>query len=99
MANAFTFAISNTLRILLVKKFVGIQPYDRSYLRMIVPAAVSLAVMLGVHSIASGPQWLLRLVLTAAAGFIAYGGAYLLIGLTPQEKQGIAGLKNRLTRG
>lgn len=99
IANALTFAISNTFRILLVKKFVGIQPYDRNYLRMIVPAAVSLAVMLGVHSIASGPGWLLRLVLTAAAGFIAYGGAYLLIGLTPQEKQGIAGLKNRLTRG
>ncbi|MPZ69890.1 MAG: hypothetical protein GEU71_10200, partial [Actinobacteria bacterium] len=97
IANAFTFAISNTFRILLVKKFVGIQPYDRDYLRMIVPGVISVAVMFLVHS-AAGPQWLLWLILTTVAGLIAYAATYLAVGLTPSERKGLRNLGARVRR-
>ncbi len=97
IANAVTFGVSNTLRIILVKRFVGIQPYDRNYLRMIVPGLISVAVMMLVHA-AAGPQWLLWLVLTAAAGIVAYGLSFLLLGLTAQERRGLSALMTRLRR-
>ena len=91
VANAVTFALSKWARLALVKRFVGIQPYDRDYARLLAPAAVALAVMWLVHSAMSG-GWATDLVATSVAGLVAYLGVYAMFGLTSQERQGITNL-------
>ena len=46
VANAVTFALSKWARLALVKRFVGIQPYDRDYSRLIIPTVGSVAWLL-----------------------------------------------------
>ena len=97
IANAVTFALSKWARLALVKRFVGIQPYDRRYGRLLPPALVGLAVMWLVHRSAGG-GFLLDLAGTAILGSIAYVAAYWVLGLTPEERSGALGLLGRLRR-
>jgi O-antigen/teichoic acid export membrane protein len=97
IANAVTFAVSNAVRLLLVVRFVRIQPYDRHYLRLVPPAAIALGVMVLVHGVVDD-NWGLDLVATGAAGIAAYLVAYLALGLTPDEREGLARLRAGLAR-
>jgi O-antigen/teichoic acid export membrane protein len=97
-ANSVTFALSKWARLALVKRFVDIQPYDREYLRLLPPAAAGLAVMLLVHN-AVGGGWAVDLVSTGILGTVAFVSVYLIAGLTPRERRGLAGLIGRLRGG
>ena len=95
IANAVTFAILNGTRLVLVKRFVGIQPYDRDYLRLLAPMAIAVAASLLVHVVIES-GWLVDLLATGLAGTVVFAGAYLALGLTPAERRGLADLKSRL---
>ncbi|MBA3350287.1 MAG: polysaccharide biosynthesis protein [Actinobacteria bacterium] len=95
IANAATFATSTWARLMLVRHFVGIQPYDRNYLKLIVPTLVAAVVMFAVHRVTAG-SWAVDLVATGSLGALAYGLTYLWLGLTEAERRGIAGLRARL---
>jgi O-antigen/teichoic acid export membrane protein len=95
IANSVTFALSKWARLALVRRFVGIQPYDRDYARLVVPTLVGGAVMWLVHQAGAG-GWLVDLVSTALAGSVAYAAAYLALGLTPAERRGLMRLVGRL---
>jgi O-antigen/teichoic acid export membrane protein len=95
IANSVTFALSKWARLALVKRFVDIQPYDRSYARLLAPSLAALAAMWGVHAVIDG-GWAVDLAGTAAAGTIVYLGAYLALGLTPAEKAGVKGVVARV---
>ncbi|MFP5351863.1 MAG: MATE family efflux transporter [Actinomycetota bacterium] len=86
IANAVTFALSKWARLALVKRFVNIQPYDRTYGRLLLPSLVTLAVMWGVHRLFAG-GWFLDLLLTGVVGVVVYGAAHLVWGLTPGERR------------
>jgi O-antigen/teichoic acid export membrane protein len=95
IANAVTFGTSNLARLFLVKKFVGIQPYDRDWLRMVPPAAASLAAMwLTYHAV--GGRGIMALLAAAVIGGAAYLLGYLAVGLTPQERNGVRTMIGRL---
>jgi O-antigen/teichoic acid export membrane protein len=95
VANAATFAVSKLARLELVRRFVAIQPYDRNYLKLVIPTAVAAIVMVGVHRI-TGPQWAVDLLAITLVGGLVYGFTYLWLGLTEAERRGIAGLRARL---
>jgi O-antigen/teichoic acid export membrane protein len=95
VANAVTFALSKWARLALVKRFVGIQPYDRDYLKLLVPAGAAFAVMWVVHE-AVGGRWFVDLTATALVGGAAYLSLYLAFGLTAAERRGLGGLVARL---
>jgi O-antigen/teichoic acid export membrane protein len=88
VANAVTFALSKWARLALVARFVKIQPYDRSYFRLLAPTVIALVVTWAVHQALSG-AWLVDLAATALAGMITYGAAYALLGLTSGERQSL----------
>jgi O-antigen/teichoic acid export membrane protein len=88
IANAVTFALSKWARLVLVKRFVDIQPYDRLYGRLVVPSLVALATMFGVHLVLPEAKWLVNLVGTGLIGFVVYGLAFLAFGLTEAERRG-----------
>ncbi len=86
IANSVTFALSKWARLVLVRRFVGIQPYNRDYGRLLAPSAAGAAVMWLVHVLMPGVLW--DLAITALAGSVAYAGVYLLVGLTDAERRG-----------
>ena len=86
IAQAGTLVFSNVFRVWLVWRFVHIQPYDRHYAKLVVPALVGAAAMVGVHSLLDGPRWAIDLLGTGLVGGLVYYTAFLLFGLTPSEK-------------
>lgn len=96
IAQASTLVFSNAFRLALVWRFVRIQPYDRHYARLLVPAATGAVAMLAVHGWLVGPRWAVDLLGTGLIGGIVYYTAFLLFGLTPDEKGAVM---RRLHRG
>jgi O-antigen/teichoic acid export membrane protein len=85
-AQAITIAVSNWLRLALVRRFVGIFPWDLTYLRLVLPTLACAAGMLAAHTAAAGAKWYVQLVAVAVVGTIAYVPALYAFGLTPKEK-------------
>jgi O-antigen/teichoic acid export membrane protein len=95
IANAVTFAASNAARLLLVRHFVGIQPYDRRYLRL-GPAVVGGVVAAWVaHSLAPG-EGLVSLAVTGIATTVVFGAGVVAFGLTSQERASLGRLARSL---
>ena len=90
-ANAAAFAAANITRIVLIKRFIGIQPYDRNYGRLILPALSGLVTMMVAHWLA-GPSWATDLLVTGSLGTLAYGATYLVTGLTTPERRALRSL-------
>lgn len=95
VANALTFTLSNAFRLVLVHRFVGIQPYDARYGRLLLPGAVTALAMWASQGFFGGGTSL-DLVVVGAIGGVVYIAAYLAVGLTPQERRGAASLRAKL---
>src|ERR687898_553762 len=96
IAEAVTLTLSAFARLLLVKRFVDIWPFDRWFLRLIPPALAGAAVMWAVHAVLAGPKWLIDLTLSISAGTLAYGVVLLWIGLKPGERATALALVSKL---
>jgi len=98
IAEAVTLTASAIVRLLLVKRFVDIWPFDRWYLRLI-PATIAGGVtMWAVHQVLAGPKWLIDLGGSILAGTLVYGVVLLVTGLKPGERRAVLTLTNRLLR-
>jgi O-antigen/teichoic acid export membrane protein len=86
-AAAVSVAGLNILRLVQVRRRVGIQPYERTYIGLMVPAAAAALAALGAHAALAGQSWLLSLVVTSACGLVAYIALLPLV--LPAEEQGI----------
>ena len=95
IAQATTLIFSNLFRLGLVWRFVHIQPYDRNYLRLLVPTAIGALTMIGVHSALEGPRWAIDLLGTGLIGGLVYYTAFLLFGLTPTERGAVMRILQR----
>jgi O-antigen/teichoic acid export membrane protein len=85
-AQAITIAASNWLRLALVRRFVGIFPWDLTYLRLLLPTLACAAAMLAGHEATIGTTWYVQLVVVGVLGVIVYVPALLAFGLAPKEK-------------
>jgi O-antigen/teichoic acid export membrane protein len=98
-AQAITIALSNWFRLSLVRRFVGIFPWDRSYARLLPPAAGCALAMLVIRAITSGTKWYVQLVVIGLTGLLAYVPLLLRFGLADSERvavrTGIAKLRSR----
>ena len=86
-AAAVSVAGLNVLRLFQVHRRIGIQPYERTYVGLIVPAAAAVLAALGAHAALAGGPWLLSLAATAACGLVAY--VALLPFVLPAEERGV----------
>jgi O-antigen/teichoic acid export membrane protein len=96
IAQATALVVSNALRLWLVWRFARIQPYDRHYARLAIPAAIAALCMLGAHAALANAAWPVDLAGTGIVGAITYFTAFLLFGLAPTEK---GALMRALQRG
>jgi len=96
IAEAVTLTASALARLILVKRFVDIWPFDRWYLRLI-PATVAGGItMWAVHQALNGPKWLIDLGGSILAGCVVYGVVLLFTGLKPGERRAVLSLASRL---
>jgi O-antigen/teichoic acid export membrane protein len=86
IAQAITLTFSAVARLLLVRRFLDIWPFDRSYLRLIVPTVAGGAVMAIAHVVLPEATWLANLVVSAVAGTAVYAVALFALGLLPAER-------------
>ena len=98
IAQAATLVTANGVRLYLVWRFVRIQPFNRHYFRLAIPAAISGAVMVAAHVVLHRKAWPVDLLGTAIVGLAVYVVALAATGLTPTERAALrrfAGLARR----
>jgi O-antigen/teichoic acid export membrane protein len=95
IAQALTLSFSAVARLLLVRHFLGIWPFDRTWRRLVVPTLLGAFTMGLVHAVIPDEKWALDLLVSAALGAGAYGAAMLTIGLSPTERVAVARLIRR----
>lgn len=89
VAQAVTLAVSNAARLSLVWRFVRIQPFDRHYSRLAIPAVLGGLAMLGTHVVLGHAAWPVDLVATGGVGTLVYAITLLTLGLTQSERAGL----------
>lgn len=99
IAQAATLVASNVARLLLVRRFVRIQPYDLRYVRLLAPAALCAAAMAAVDAAVPDGRWLLDLVAIGVIGTAVYVAALLALGIGATERRAALALAHRLLRG
>jgi O-antigen/teichoic acid export membrane protein len=87
VAGAVTMTVSKMARLGLVWRFVRVQPFDRDYLRLAVPAGAGLAAGWATHLAVTGASWPVDLVATGAVAGAVYGVVLYLAGLPPAERR------------
>lgn len=98
-AAAVSIAALNVLRLVQVRRRVGIQPYDRAFLPLALPAAGAALAALAGQAALSGEPWWASLAATGVSGLAAY--AVLLPFALPAEERGAlrASIARRRLRG
>jgi hypothetical protein len=96
IAQALTLAFSAAARLLLVRRFLHIWPFDAYYLRLIVPTIVGAAGMLLGHALLPEAKWLVNLVGAFALGGALYAGTLLAVGLKPNERRSVLRLLDKV---
>jgi O-antigen/teichoic acid export membrane protein len=96
VAEAVTLTVSAVARLLLVRRFVKIWPFDRWFLRLVPATLAGAATMWAVHQVFAGPAWLLDLAGSILVGTIVYGVVLVATGLKPGERRAVLSLGRRL---
>jgi O-antigen/teichoic acid export membrane protein/GNAT superfamily N-acetyltransferase len=86
IAQTTTIALSNTVRLYLVYRFVHIQPFSWAYAKLLVPAAACLAAMIGASVVLADAGWVVHVLGVGVAGVVVYVPLLLLFGLTRSEE-------------
>ena len=95
LAQALTLTFSAVARLLLVRRFLGIWPFDRAWFRLIIPVALGAAAMALTHAVMPEPKWFLDLVVSAGVGTVVYGAALFVFGLSPTERTALLRIVRR----
>jgi len=96
LAQALTLSFSAVVRLVLVRRFLGIWPFDGAWLRLLTPTVLGGLTMGLMHAALPDDRWFVDLVVSAAAGVGVYVAALVVIGLLPTER---AALGRLLARG
>ncbi|MGH2527278.1 MAG: polysaccharide biosynthesis C-terminal domain-containing protein, partial [Actinomycetota bacterium] len=96
IAQAVTLTFSAIARLLLVRRFLGIFPFDAGYLRLVPPAVAGGVAMVLVHAAMPSERWLLDLVASFAAGGVVYVAVLLSVGLPKSERASLLAMAGKV---
>jgi O-antigen/teichoic acid export membrane protein len=94
-AQALTLSFSAVARLLLVRQFLGIWPFDGRWMRLALPTVLGALTMGLAHAAIPDAKWALDLLVSAALGAGVYGVALLVVGLSPTERAAVTRLIRR----
>jgi O-antigen/teichoic acid export membrane protein len=89
IAQSATLVFGALARLVLVRRFLGIWPFDRSYLRLIAPTLAGATAMVVVHALLPEAKWLVNLAVSLAVGGLAYALVLLAWGLPASERAAV----------
>jgi O-antigen/teichoic acid export membrane protein len=95
LAQALTLSFSAVARLLLVRRFLGIWPFDGAWLRLLAPTLLGGLTMGLVHAALPDGRWFVDLVVSAALGVGVYVGVLLVTGVLPAERVALLRLLGR----
>jgi len=99
LAAALTAALTNYLCLRQVRAALQLSPYNRTYLRLLGPSAVSLGVTAGVRllirSLDLHPEWL-WIGIALVVSYASFCGLALLAGLDDDDKMIVAAIRSRV---
>lgn len=96
VAQACTLTFTAVARLMLVRKFVRIWPFNRQYLRLLPPTVLAAVAMSLTHSLLPEAKWLVNLMGSAVIGTGVFAVAMLLLGMTPTERAQLKKLTAKL---
>ena len=86
IAQAVTLTFSAIVRLLLVRQFLHIWPFDPGYLRLVPPAVAGGLAMALTHAVMPAEKWFLDLVVSFGVGGLVYVVTLVAIGLPTNER-------------
>jgi O-antigen/teichoic acid export membrane protein len=99
LAAALTAVLTNYLCLRQVRAALQLSPYNRTYLRLLGPCAVSLAVTAGVRLLIRSfdlhPEWL-WIGVASVLSYATFCGSVLLVGLDNDDKMIVAAIRSRV---
>jgi O-antigen/teichoic acid export membrane protein len=98
IAQALTLSFSALARLALVRRVLRIWPFDRRFLRLILPTVVGAAVMIAVDLVIPDAKWGLELLIAGGLGAVAYTVLLIAVGITPGERRTAFSLASRVLR-
>jgi len=96
IAQAATLTFSAIARLLLVRRFLGIFPFDGGYLRLVPPAVAGGVAMALIHAAMPSERWLLDLVVSFAGGGVVYVAVLLAVGLPKSERASMLAMARKV---
>ncbi|MGH2680555.1 MAG: MATE family efflux transporter [Actinomycetota bacterium] len=99
IAQAITLSFSAVCRLVLVRRFLGIWPFDGAWFRLAVPTVLGALTMGLAHAAMPDDRWFVDLLVSAAAGAGVYAVALLVVGLSPVERAAAARIVRRWRAG
>jgi O-antigen/teichoic acid export membrane protein len=95
LAQALTLSFSAVARLLLVRRFLGIWPFERAWLRLLTPVVLGGLTMGLVHAVMPDDRWFVDLVVSSGIGVGVYGATLLAAGILPAERAAIVRILRR----
>ena len=96
-AAALSIAALNAVRLVQVRRRIGVQPYERAYLKLALPTAAAVLAAMGAHAALSEQAWWISLAATSVCGVAAYA-ALLPFALPAAERAALAAPVGRIAR-
>jgi O-antigen/teichoic acid export membrane protein len=96
LAQAATLTFSAIARLLLVRRFLHIWPFDAGYLRLVPPALAGGLAMAATHAVMPSAKWFLDLVVSFGVGGLVYVVAVMAVGLPSNERTSLFRLAGRV---
>jgi O-antigen/teichoic acid export membrane protein len=96
VAQAVTLSFSATARLLLVRRFLGIWPFDAHYARLLVPTVLGGLAMAGIASFIPDAKWGVELLVAGGGGGLVYVITALRVGISPEERAALGRLVGRV---
>ena len=96
-AAALTNVITNYLCLKEVRAALQISPYNRTYLRLLLPCLASIGVVVGFRFLVTGvhPEWL-PIAAASVIAYLMFGGLALLVGLDDDDRMIVSSIQRRL---
>jgi len=83
LGTSLAIAVQNGIQVVLLRRFEGLWPFDRTYLTPLAAGAVTLVAMRAIREVVPGRA---AVVVGAAAGFAVYAGALHVLGVDPRDR-------------
>lgn len=92
LGTSLAIAVQNGIQVVLLRRFEGLWPFDRTYLRPLAAGVVALAAMRAVREVVPGRR---AVVVGAAVGLVGYAATLHAIGVDPRDRLVVRELAER----